>query len=121
MLSGIHLTNLWMFYVLAYAIALPVQEWANHKRGEPFDDPEFLLKGWTIGGLAMVWAVRRADHQPVRAGHVRDAVLRRPDLLHRRHDRGYPDVSLIRAGQRIGDRAGFTAIRAIRGMSAGRW
>jgi protein-S-isoprenylcysteine O-methyltransferase Ste14 len=55
MLSGIHLTNLWIFYVLAYAIALPVQEWANHKRGEPFDDPEFLLKGWTIFALAMVW------------------------------------------------------------------
>jgi protein-S-isoprenylcysteine O-methyltransferase Ste14 len=55
MLSGIHWTNLWIFYVLAYAIALPMQEWANHKRGEPFDDPEFLFNGPWIVALAMVW------------------------------------------------------------------
>jgi hypothetical protein len=57
MVSGIHLTNLWMFYVLAYAIALPVQEWANHKRGKPFDDPEFLFNGPWIFALAMVWLI----------------------------------------------------------------
>jgi len=57
MFSGIHLTNLWMFYVLAYAIILPVQEWANHKRGEPFDDPEFLFNGPWIFALAMVWLI----------------------------------------------------------------
>jgi len=57
MLSSIHLTNLWVFYVLAYAIALPVQEWANHKRGKPFDDPEFLFNGPWIFTLAMVWLI----------------------------------------------------------------
>jgi protein-S-isoprenylcysteine O-methyltransferase Ste14 len=57
MLSNIHLTNLWVFYVLAYAIAIPVQEWANHKRGEPFDDPEFLFNGPWIVTLAMVWLI----------------------------------------------------------------
>ncbi len=57
MFSGIHLTNLWIFYVLAYAIALPMQEWANHKRGKPFDDPEFLFNGPWIFTLAMVWLI----------------------------------------------------------------
>lgn len=57
MLSSIHLTNLWVFYVLAYAIAFPVQAWANHKRGEPFDDPEFLFNGPWIVTLAMVWLI----------------------------------------------------------------
>ena len=57
MLSNIHLTNLWVFYVLAYAIAIPVQEWANHKRGKPFDDPEFLFNGPWIFTLAMVWLI----------------------------------------------------------------
>ena len=57
MFSGIQLTNLWIFYVLAYAIALPVQEWANHKRGKPFDDPEFLFNGPWIFTLAMVWLI----------------------------------------------------------------
>ena len=57
MFSGIHLTNLWIFYVLAYAIALPMQEWANHKRGKPFDDPEFLFNGPWIFILAMVWLI----------------------------------------------------------------
>jgi steroid 5-alpha reductase family enzyme len=55
MFSGIHLTNLWLFYVSAYLFALPAQEWANHKRGEPFDDPEFLFNGWRIFALAMIW------------------------------------------------------------------
>ncbi len=52
---GFH--HLWLFYVLAYAIALPMQTWANKKRGEPFDDPEFLFQGWMIFALAMVWLV----------------------------------------------------------------
>jgi hypothetical protein len=35
MFSGIHLTSLWIFYVLAYAIALPVQVQVHrtHKLG----------------------------------------------------------------------------------------
>ncbi len=57
MFSGIHLTNLWIFYVLAYAIALPMQEWANHQRGKPFDDPEFLFNGPWIVTLAMAWLI----------------------------------------------------------------
>lgn len=57
MLASIHLTNLWVFYVLAYAIAFPAQEWANRKRGEPFDDPEFLFNGPWIFALAMVWII----------------------------------------------------------------
>ncbi len=51
----IKFTNLWLFYVLAYVIALPIQEWANKKRGKPFDDPEFLFRGKTIFALAMLW------------------------------------------------------------------
>lgn len=54
---GIKLDNLWVFYVLAYAIALPIQSWANNKRGEPFDDPEFLFKGKRIFAIAMVWLI----------------------------------------------------------------
>ena len=48
-------THLWIFYVLAYAIALSVQTWANHKRGAPFDDPEFLFRGKKIVTIAMIW------------------------------------------------------------------
>jgi len=47
--------NLWLFYVLAYVIAFPVQMWANQKRGAPFDDPEFLFKGKVIFPVAMIW------------------------------------------------------------------
>ena len=54
---GIRLDNLWVFYVLAYTIALPIQSWANNKRGEPFDDPEFLFKGKKIFAIAMVWLI----------------------------------------------------------------
>lgn len=54
---AIKLDNLWVFYVLAYAIALPIQSWANNKRGEPFDDPEFLFKGWQIFTIAMIWLI----------------------------------------------------------------
>lgn len=52
---GIRLDNLWVFYVLAYAIALPVQTWANNKRGAPFDDPEFLFRDKIIFPIAMIW------------------------------------------------------------------
>ena len=38
MLSSIHLTNLWLFYVLVYAIAFPLRQLANKKRGEPIQD-----------------------------------------------------------------------------------
>lgn len=54
---GINTHNLWLFYMLAYAIALPIQTWANRKRGEPFDDPEFLLRGKVIFPLAMIWLI----------------------------------------------------------------
>jgi protein-S-isoprenylcysteine O-methyltransferase Ste14 len=53
----IGIRNLSLFYVLAYAIALPMQTWANKKRGQPFDDPEFLFRGKTIFLLAMLWLV----------------------------------------------------------------
>jgi protein-S-isoprenylcysteine O-methyltransferase Ste14 len=49
--------NLWLFYLLAYAVALPMQMWANKRRGEPFDDPEFLFRGKTIFPLAMIWLI----------------------------------------------------------------
>ncbi len=49
------LFNLWLFYVIGYAIALIVQTWANKKRGEPFDDPEFLFKDKKIVIIAMIW------------------------------------------------------------------
>ena len=49
--------NLWLFYVLAYAIALPMQTWANKRRGQPFDDPEFLFRGKFIFPLAMLWLI----------------------------------------------------------------
>ena len=54
---GISTHNLWQFYVLAYVIALPMQTWANKKRGEPFDDPKFLFRGKTIFPLAMIWLI----------------------------------------------------------------
>jgi protein-S-isoprenylcysteine O-methyltransferase Ste14 len=54
---SVHVDNLWLFYVLAYAIALPMQTWANKKRGHPFDDPEFLFRGKIIFPLALLWLV----------------------------------------------------------------
>jgi protein-S-isoprenylcysteine O-methyltransferase Ste14 len=53
----IRLHNLWLFYVIAYAIAFPAQMWANNKRGAPFDDPEFLFQGRRIFTIAMVWLI----------------------------------------------------------------
>jgi protein-S-isoprenylcysteine O-methyltransferase Ste14 len=51
----IELTNLWLFYVGGYAIAYSIQTWANRKRGEPFDDPEFLFSGKKIVAGALIW------------------------------------------------------------------
>jgi protein-S-isoprenylcysteine O-methyltransferase Ste14 len=49
------ITNLWIFYLLAYAVAFPLRQWANAKRGEPIEDPEMLRqhKGAVVG--AMLW------------------------------------------------------------------
>jgi protein-S-isoprenylcysteine O-methyltransferase Ste14 len=54
-LAGIF--NLWLFYVVGYAIAYSVQTWANRKRGEPFDDPEFLYSSKKIIAGALTWIV----------------------------------------------------------------
>jgi protein-S-isoprenylcysteine O-methyltransferase Ste14 len=53
----VSLYNLWVFYLLAYAVAFPLQMMANNKRGEPFDDPEFLFHGKKIFTIAMIWLV----------------------------------------------------------------
>jgi protein-S-isoprenylcysteine O-methyltransferase Ste14 len=54
--------NLWLFYLAGYVFSYIFQEWANRKRGEPFDDPEFLFRDkktvpiallWLFGGLAI--------------------------------------------------------------------
>jgi protein-S-isoprenylcysteine O-methyltransferase Ste14 len=59
-------TNLWLYYGISYIIAYSTQVWANHKRGEPFDDPEFLFADkkrviialiWLFGGLAISFLV----------------------------------------------------------------
>ena len=49
------LTNLWIFYGISYVIAYSTQVWANHKRDEPFDDPEFLFADKKIVIIAMTW------------------------------------------------------------------
>jgi protein-S-isoprenylcysteine O-methyltransferase Ste14 len=49
--------NLWIFYLGGYIIAYSIQLWANRKRGEPFDDPEFLFKGRMIVTSAMIWII----------------------------------------------------------------
>ncbi|MFX0093742.1 MAG: methyltransferase family protein [Candidatus Hodarchaeota archaeon] len=49
--------NLWIFYVAGYAIAYSLQVWANRKRGEPFDDPEFLFHDKKIVVIAMIWLI----------------------------------------------------------------
>jgi hypothetical protein len=49
--------NLWVFYLGGYTIAYSMQLWANRKRGEPFDDPEFLFKGRKIIAAAMMWII----------------------------------------------------------------
>ena len=47
--------NLWLYYGISYIIAYSTQVWANHKRGEPFDDPEFLFSDKKIVILALIW------------------------------------------------------------------
>ena len=47
--------NLWIFYGISYIIAYSTQVWANRKRGEPFDDPEFLFADKKIVVIAMIW------------------------------------------------------------------
>jgi protein-S-isoprenylcysteine O-methyltransferase Ste14 len=49
--------NLWVFYLGGYIIAYSTQLWANRKRGEPFDDPEFLFKGKKIVAAALTWII----------------------------------------------------------------
>jgi len=49
------LNNLWIFYGISYVIAYSTQVWANHKRGKPFDDPEFLFADKKIIVIAMIW------------------------------------------------------------------
>ena len=51
------LYNLWLFYIIGYVIAYSLQVWANKKRGEPFDDPEFLFSDKKIVVIAMVWLI----------------------------------------------------------------
>lgn len=47
--------NLWIFYVLAYAIAFPLRTWANAKRGEPIEDPELLSERKIVLVAALTW------------------------------------------------------------------
>ncbi|PNX52470.1 MAG: hypothetical protein BV458_09460 [Thermoplasmata archaeon M9B2D] len=49
--------NLWIFYVGGYVLAYAVQIWANRKRGEPFDDPEFLYSDKKIIAGAFLWII----------------------------------------------------------------
>jgi protein-S-isoprenylcysteine O-methyltransferase Ste14 len=58
----IYLNHLWVFYLLAYAIAFPLRTGANAKRGEPIEDPElwaerklvlFAALTWIAGGLVI--------------------------------------------------------------------
>ena len=59
---ALKVTNLWVFYLLAYAIAFAFRTWANAKRGEPIEDPELLADrrillvaalAWIIGGFVL--------------------------------------------------------------------
>jgi protein-S-isoprenylcysteine O-methyltransferase Ste14 len=49
--------NLWIFYLFAYAVAFPLRQWANAKRGEPIEDPEFLRNHKSIVIAAMIWLI----------------------------------------------------------------
>lgn len=53
----IHLANLWLLYVLAYAVAFPLRQWANAKRGEPIEDPKFLAEHKGVTAAALIWIV----------------------------------------------------------------
>jgi protein-S-isoprenylcysteine O-methyltransferase Ste14 len=50
----VSIINLWLFYIVGYAIAYPLRNWAQKKRGEPFEDPE-LLSQKRVMIPAMVW------------------------------------------------------------------
>ncbi|MFX1543670.1 MAG: methyltransferase family protein [Promethearchaeota archaeon] len=53
--------NLWVLYLGGYVIAYAIQEWANRRRGEPFDDSEFMYQkrvfipalAWIFGGFIL--------------------------------------------------------------------
>jgi protein-S-isoprenylcysteine O-methyltransferase Ste14 len=49
------LLNLWILYVLAYAVAFPLRQWANAKRGEPIEDPVFLAEHKAVLAAALAW------------------------------------------------------------------
>jgi len=49
--------ELWIFYVGGYILAYSIQTWANRKRGEPFDDPEFLYSDKKIIAGAFLWII----------------------------------------------------------------
>ncbi len=55
MVSGIRLTNLWVFYVLVYVIAFPLRQWANKRRGEPIEDPDMLMQHKLLLALTLLW------------------------------------------------------------------
>jgi protein-S-isoprenylcysteine O-methyltransferase Ste14 len=55
MLPSIHLTNLWVFYVLIYVIAFPLRQLANRRRGEPIEDPEMLMQHKLLSGITVLW------------------------------------------------------------------
>lgn len=54
-----NLINLWLFYVVGYAIAYALRMWAEKKRGEPFEDPDLASQRrilipftlWFVGGF----------------------------------------------------------------------
>jgi hypothetical protein len=52
---GIHFNNLWVFYVLAYAIAFPLRTWANAKRGDPIEDLELSAERIMLLVAALTW------------------------------------------------------------------
>lgn len=43
--------------MFAYAIAFPLRQWANAKRGEPIEDPAFLAEHKGILAAALTWIV----------------------------------------------------------------
>jgi protein-S-isoprenylcysteine O-methyltransferase Ste14 len=49
------ISHLWIFYLLAYAIAFPLRQWANAKRGEPIEDPQMLRQHKGVVAGALLW------------------------------------------------------------------
>jgi protein-S-isoprenylcysteine O-methyltransferase Ste14 len=57
----VEIIGLWIFYVIGYAIAYPLRNWAQKTRGEPFEDPELLAQKkamipamtWILGGFVI--------------------------------------------------------------------